>query len=745
TSNLHGEESAEDNSAHETEHDHMDDVDADEEMAHSQELGDHVMDEDDDDDDDTDDDDDDGSTNGAESSGSPSRSGPSSRPAGGTLHGASKKSHQKPFLPEYLKYTAFGQFQRCKELCNLAADGRTMRQEYHKAADSLAMAHVAPDLFFKSLVQDSWPHYCTPVPNASSVAGLRLGYEFGLGSQVRTMLSASTPRAPEVQSPANPRSSAPKAVAEPPDLPSQWQQISNDQFLAVGADRVSVRYTGPGKGDSDARMIRSDHPIPARCGVYYYEVFIRSRGQCGYIGIGLSHNTNGATRLPGWDPGSWGYHGDDGNCFSGNGSGRAYGPGFTTDDTVGCGIDFKERSIFFTRNGLFLGHAFKSVDTSKPIFPAIGMRTAGEHIVANFGQRPFRFDIECYVSEAHQDALAEIHKTSIGDLIPKPCDQTTPPEAKNAADPEQTIALDILKLRDTELGIASQPREMSTADAALSTVISYLLHKEYYASARALIENIAGKAKGDAGGLKSARLTQILETLSKQSARLDCRKAICKHISQGDIDSALGMLQESYPQVLKDESLVFQLRCRQFIELVRAANGYHIADCIPSDDSLSSASSGSMMDVDDTQAASLMSLAAITNAPAAPTKTVYGQIPNLRKLEPARLVRILLDYGRQLQADYGASPNPIVREGLVHTFSLLAYADPAASPISALLDPEACKPLARLVECAIVATEKAPRMSALECIYRQCAALLAELSSRRNGAAALVSVDTDFV
>ncbi|ORX68743.1 hypothetical protein DL89DRAFT_318592 [Linderina pennispora] len=52
TSNLHGEELAEDNSAHETEHDHVDDIDAEEEMAHSQEPGDHVMDEDEDDDDD---------------------------------------------------------------------------------------------------------------------------------------------------------------------------------------------------------------------------------------------------------------------------------------------------------------------------------------------------------------------------------------------------------------------------------------------------------------------------------------------------------------------------------------------------------------------------------------------------------------------------------------------------------------------------------------------------------------------
>ncbi len=35
-------------------------------------------------------------------------------------------------------------------------------------------------------------------------------------------------------------------------------------------------------------------------------------------------------RMPGWDPHSYGYHGDDGNAFSGDGDSLPYGPLFTT-------------------------------------------------------------------------------------------------------------------------------------------------------------------------------------------------------------------------------------------------------------------------------------------------------------------------------------------------------------------------------------------------------------------------------
>ncbi|KAJ2892093.1 hypothetical protein GGI21_005688, partial [Coemansia aciculifera] len=424
-------------------------------------------------------------------------------------------------------------------------------------------------------------------------------------------------------------------------------------------------------------------------------------------------------RLPGWDQGSWGYHGDDGNSFSGDGRGSKYGPGFTTGDTVGCGVDFTKRRIFFTRNGFFLGYVFDRIDTSKDLFPCVGMRTLGEHVKANFGRKPFVFDISHYVSLAHEDALRLVSSASTRSLLPAMNDAKDDAKDDTSA-AELVSAAELLQLRDSELGVAcpGHTASMDESGATLSIVLSYLLHNEHFSTARALIENVVGRRQHHAEGTKepeatssssssSKRLEEIYSALSEQDAQRETRRRICKHISEGDIDYALGLLQDAYPAVLTNESLVFQLRCRQFIELVRASKGCHIADCVPSDDSQLAVPMAAprapdatvaedMMDVDDTCSTSMMSLAAITNAPNSLHRARFGQIASLRKMEAAQLVRVMLEYGRQLQADYGSSPNPIIREGLVHTFSLLAYADATKSPVAALLDPAACEPLARL-------------------------------------------------
>lgn len=61
--------------------------------------------------------------------------------------------------------------------------------------------------------------------------------------------------------------------------------------------------------------------------------------------------------MPGWEPESYGYHGDDGHIFNQSQTGRAYGPKFGSQDTVGCGINFQSRQIFFTKNGYYLGQS----------------------------------------------------------------------------------------------------------------------------------------------------------------------------------------------------------------------------------------------------------------------------------------------------------------------------------------------------------------------------------------------------
>lgn len=106
--------------------------------------------------------------------------------------------------------------------------------------------------------------------------------------------------------------------------------------------------------------------MSSQAGIYYFECTVVSKGLSGYIGIGFSHRAVSLSRLPGWESNSWGYHGDDGRAFCSRGTGEAYGPTFTTGDTVGCGVDWtggegkgkgkgEGARGFFTKNGQFLG------------------------------------------------------------------------------------------------------------------------------------------------------------------------------------------------------------------------------------------------------------------------------------------------------------------------------------------------------------------------------------------------------
>lgn len=73
------------------------------------------------------------------------------------------------------------------------------------------------------------------------------------------------------------------------------------------------------------------------------------------IGIGFSSKSVSLSRAPGWEPESWGFHGDDGHIFASQNVGKHYGEPFSSGDTIGCGVNFGTGSAFFTKNGKFLG------------------------------------------------------------------------------------------------------------------------------------------------------------------------------------------------------------------------------------------------------------------------------------------------------------------------------------------------------------------------------------------------------
>lgn len=113
--------------------------------------------------------------------------------------------------------------------------------------------------------------------------------------------------------------------------PSSWDTTRRSTALRyLQVSDLKVKYMGPGSDDRDAASIRANNPIPKSIPLYYWEVRILSRGRDGFIGVGLSALDVKLDRLPGWEPRSYGYHGDDGNIFNGRGYGQKYGPTFTT-------------------------------------------------------------------------------------------------------------------------------------------------------------------------------------------------------------------------------------------------------------------------------------------------------------------------------------------------------------------------------------------------------------------------------
>lgn len=117
--------------------------------------------------------------------------------------------------------------------------------------------------------------------------------------------------------------------------------------------------------------------------------------------------------IVGWDKQSFGYHGDDGNSFCSSGNGQSYGPTFTTNDVIGCGVNLVENLCFYTKNGHHLGTAFR--DLPPKLYPTVGLQTPGEIVDANFGQKPFVFDIFDMIEELRASTRAAIYSFPLPD------------------------------------------------------------------------------------------------------------------------------------------------------------------------------------------------------------------------------------------------------------------------------------------------------------------------------------------
>jgi len=120
------------------------------------------------------------------------------------------------------------------------------------------------------------------------------------------------------------------------------------------------------------------------------------------------------SRMPGWDQQSYGYHGDDGGIFHASGGMiKQFGPKYGPGDTVGCGIDYVSKGIFYTLNGEFLGYAWERVSDDvleKELFPVVGLDT-NSPIHLNLGSAesgPFQFDLSSFIKR-HENIITTMY------------------------------------------------------------------------------------------------------------------------------------------------------------------------------------------------------------------------------------------------------------------------------------------------------------------------------------------------
>ncbi|APA16084.1 hypothetical protein sscle_16g108540 [Sclerotinia sclerotiorum 1980 UF-70] len=477
-------------------------------------------------------------------------------------------------------------------------------------------------------------------------------------------------------------------------LPSKWSTSDKFGALDVLSDGLEVKLTGPksmNDRDNEASAIRTDHPMPPQCGIYYFEVTILSRKrEDSSIGIGFSTKQVSISRLPGWEPDSWAYHGDDGHGYAGQNTGKPYGPSFTTDDTIGCGVNFSTGSAFFTKNGDHLGIAFR--DIKGKLFPSVGMKKPGEHVRVNFGQSPFVYDIDGMISKEERQIKKEIASTSTSKLHPP--------------------------LSETEL--------------IQALVLQFLTHDGYVETARAFADEVHSEKKA----LNMDPNVTIPGFDIKDDEDAAHRQRIRTAILEGDIDQALKHTNAYYPQVLKDnEHVYFRLRCRKFIEMVRqmaemhntnstngsqkntAHNGDWYDDIINHD-----------MELDDHQAQA-------NNWDRMETDGVNFET------EYQNLLSETLSYGQVLQAEFKDDPRREVSKALEDAFSLIAYKDPInEKTVSHLLDPSGRVAVAEELNSAILLSLGKSSSAALEKVYQQTTILLEDLRES-GGPGAFVNID----
>lgn len=310
----------------------------------------------------------------------------------------------------------------------------------------------------------------------------------------------------------------------PDGWPSEFDPLVFPYLVKVCHDKRTIKFVGKGNHPNDHGSVRTNHPIPDDASIYYFEIKIIEAGHRGEITIGLSPENFILSKQTGSCTSSYGYKGNDGRKFNGRDArGSIYGPTFSTEDIVGCGVNFYTRKIFFTKEGKIVGAAFDLPSNAiGKLYPTVSLHSPAEEIEVNFGQYPFSFDIEKLRKDEKERVEGLVNKTEI----------------------QKDVFIPLLRSYFLHYGF---PDTLEALERA-STMPCLKTNKTNGISKRT--NKNTNKEKKENGKVNTFP-QNIDNDAEKKRASIVERKQIREEILSGDIESIISLLEEKYPQILK--------------------------------------------------------------------------------------------------------------------------------------------------------------------------------------------------
>ncbi|KAF4668564.1 hypothetical protein FOZ61_006204 [Perkinsus olseni] len=314
---------------------------------------------------------------------------------------------------------------------------------------------------------------------------------------------------------------------------------SPGQLVEIGSDGLTATYIGRAS-HADVAAVQADHPVPLRDSAFYFEMTVLDTGTVGAITIGLTTSGFLLNRQPGWEIHSFGYRGDDGRRYSNSTSGESFGPTFSNGDTVGCLVDYALGVIRYTKNGKLLAPVGGRVPRTSPplrFYPTISLHSPGAKVMLNFGKKPFVFDLHRFEAETLERQRSAVESYS---------DEVTRPLTEKLTQCDSMIRAFLLargyhrtlERFDRETG-TPQTRSPRVGDSSRS--VSSPLPKGQSNGHDPVAAN------GSTGHLLS-QLAWSREREIEMARHVEDRSKVREAIMQGDISSALRMIEERAPE-----------------------------------------------------------------------------------------------------------------------------------------------------------------------------------------------------